>query len=169
MGNQPDATSKINIYGIREHGRSKWLGWLGFGLTTYSQTKCNVTLQFSAISVYLMAIPYCDKAHAGCGMCAQLSSHFESEITSLVPQASSSLHHLQYIMSATESWSGAWEQDYSFRLPEKSSCMKILLEVHMQPTAIAFNYSITNIWSDVCQIYIFIIYPPIVFSIEQHD
>ena len=47
----------------------------------------NVALRFSGvISVYSMDIPY----HAACGTCAQLSSYAESEITSLVPQASPS-------------------------------------------------------------------------------
>ena len=31
-------------------------------------------LGFSAILVYLMALPYCDEAHAACSRCAQLSS-----------------------------------------------------------------------------------------------
>ena len=39
-----------------------------------------------AISVYSMAISYCDEARAVRGWCAQLSSYAESEIASLVPQ-----------------------------------------------------------------------------------
>ena len=57
-----------------------------------SLTKGNVALGFSVISVYSMAIPYCDEAHglAACGIRAQLSLYAESEITSLVSQAPSS-------------------------------------------------------------------------------
>ena len=29
----------MKLGGKRYHDRSKWLGWLGFGLTTFSQTK----------------------------------------------------------------------------------------------------------------------------------
>ena len=42
------------------------------------------------ISVYSMAIPYCDEACAVCGTCVQLSPQAKSEITSLVSQALSS-------------------------------------------------------------------------------
>ena len=46
-------------------------------------------LGFSAISVYFMAIPYCDEARAACSTCVQLSLYVESEITNLIPQAPS--------------------------------------------------------------------------------
>ena len=53
--------------------------------------RTNLTaLGFSAVSVYLMAIPYCDETRAACHRCAQLSSYAEFEITSHVPQAPSS-------------------------------------------------------------------------------
>ena len=55
-----------------------------------SLKKGNVVLGFSVISVYLMAIPYCDKARAASGKCVELSSYVASEITSLVPHAPSS-------------------------------------------------------------------------------
>ena len=38
-------------------------------------------------------------------------------------------------------------------LPEKSSCTKILLTVHMRPVAIALNYSVKNVRNDARQIY----------------
>ena len=65
--------------------------------------KGNIALGFIAISVYLMAISYCDRKLgrslgarllrplAACSWCAQLSLYAESEITSFVPQAPSSL------------------------------------------------------------------------------
>ena len=88
---------------------------------------------FSAISVYLMAIPYCDEARGcsrlACGTWAQLLKfiYAESEITSLVPHAGPvqlSIVCRQYILLATESWAGAWEQDYSFSTQcESESCL----------------------------------------------
>ena len=61
-----------------------------------------------------MAIPYCDEARAASGTCEHLSLYGESEITSLVPQASSSFRSFAVrILPATESWTGAWEQDYT--------------------------------------------------------
>ena len=69
-----------------------------------SQTKDNVALGFSAISVYSMPILlYRDEARAAYGRCEQLSSRAESKITSLVPQAPSRFPSF----AVRSAWAGA--------------------------------------------------------------
>ena len=80
-----------------------------------------------------MAIPYCNKAHAACHRCMQLSLYAESEITSLIflMHPLPAFHHLQCVLPATESCAGAWgqatrcEQDYPTHR-ESESCLLMI-------------------------------------------
>ena len=79
-----------------------------------------------------MNIPYYDKAHVACGMCVQQSSYAESEITSVVPQASSSFPH--YVLPAMESWARAWEQILSACEPESFLPMATITTMKRSPS-----------------------------------
>ena len=82
----------------------------------------------------LEAIPYCDEARAACGRCVQLSSYAESEPRSPGP-IQLSIVCRQYIVPVTESWAGAWEQDYSFSTQCKSaSCLPMITAKKRSPS-----------------------------------
>ena len=70
----------------------------------------NIALGFSAISAYLMAIPYSDEARAACG-------RFIHGICNT--GLAQPFHRLQYIMPATASLVGAYEQN-KFLLQEQA-------------------------------------------------
>ena len=106
----------VHTFNTREVIHNK-LNRLGKRAAHHHANFTDKKVTYSAISVYSMAILYCDEACAACGRWVQWSSYEESEITSLIPQAPSSspsFHHLQYIVPAMGSWVGAWEHDYSF-------------------------------------------------------
>ena len=71
----------------------------------------NIALGFLAISAYLMAIPYCDEACAAC-------DRFIHGICNSTGPAQP-FHRLQYIMPATASLVGAYEQN-EFLLREQA-------------------------------------------------
>ena len=79
-----------------------------------SLTKRQRWVRVSVISVHSIAIllsfSYCDNAHAVCGICAQLSTYVEV---------------CTYVLQATESWVGTWEQDCSTQC-ESESCLPII-------------------------------------------
>ena len=77
------------------------------------QQKGNITLRFSAILVYLLAIPLrrspCCLWHV-----RTARSYAESEITSLIPQVPSSFPSYVVCTASDRKLGGAWEQEYSF-------------------------------------------------------
>ena len=80
----------------------------------------------SVILVHLMATPYCDKAHAACGMCMQLNSYVEFETISLVPFVCSMYFQQQ---------KAGWEQDYSFSTQcESESCLLMITAKKHSPS-----------------------------------
>ena len=117
------------IFHTTIHGHSKQWGWSGFDPTTFSLTKCartpsravsengcptscrfhwqkgNVALGFSTISVYSMAIPYCDDARgrAACGMSCWQLSLYTRNLKSLVsfPRPRPAFHRLQAVRTAS--------------------------------------------------------------------
>ena len=70
--------------------------------------------------------------------CMRAASYVEPEITiALFPRLRPAFHRLQYVLSATESWAGAWEQECPFSTQcESESCLSIITAKKLSVRAI---------------------------------
>ena len=93
----------------------------------------NVALEFSAISVYslLWQSPYCLWNVCIAKLIRGIWNHYR------YPRPCPVFHCLHYVLPATESWVGAWEQDYSF----STQCKSFL------PMIAANKWSSQNYWT----------------------